>query len=441
MSTAETTAVVAELSSHQRRMWFSEQLAPGNVGYLIQRALRLTGPLDITALRRAVARLVERHESLRTTYRQTGDGVRQVVRDSGPEVFELREPLTLPPGGERDEELRELIERARERRFDLAAGPLLRVELVPLGEQEHLLLLTIHHIAFDGWSMGVFFHELAVCYRAFADGAEPGLDPAPGFLAHLERVAARPKDPAAAEYWRRTLAGAPADSGLPLDFPPGRHSSGRAHLARFELSEPVRQRLAGLGRAHRSTAFITALALYAGMLCRCAGTEEIIVAVPSAGRAAGTEAAGLVGFLVNVVPVRVRCTAETTLDALVDETRQALLDALEHLLPFDRVVALSDVPRQAHRPALAQVGFDLHAPAAVPEFGGPTAVEWPIPPLVTRFEVELHLEHRRDRTTGQLLLSADLFEADAAETLVEELTALADRWTRAPGLALGDLDD
>ncbi|WP_406205844.1 condensation domain-containing protein [Kitasatospora sp. NBC_01560] len=434
-------AVSAELSSAQQRMWFSEQLAPGNRGYLIQRALRLTGELDVPALRRALARVVERHESLRTTYRQTGSGVRQEVHPAGPDVLDLRAPVAAATGPEQDEAIRTLVEQARGRRFDLAAGPLLRVELAPLGAGEHLLLLTIHHIAFDGWSMGVFFRELAACYGAFAAGAEPALEPAPGFLAHLEQAASRPEPAEAAGYWRRTLAGAPADSGLPLDFPPGRQSTGRAHLARFDLSEPVRRRLAGLGRAHRCTPFVTALALYAGMLCRCAGTEEITVAVPTAGRAAGTDAAGLVGFLVNVVPVRLHCTPDTSLDDLVDGTRQALLGAMENPLPFERVVALSGAARQAHRPPLAQVGFDLHGPAEVPGFDGLTVAEWPIPPLVTRFEVELHLDHRRDRSSGQLLLSADLFEPDAAEVLVEELVALAEHWTSTPGLALGDLDE
>ncbi|MFE7131597.1 condensation domain-containing protein [Streptomyces sp. NPDC057638] len=431
-------AVIAPPSSGQRRLWFSRKLAPDSPAYVIQRALRVHGELDLGALRRSVDAVVRRHDALRTTYRETGAGLEQVVGDAVPEVFTVV-PATAVGGTDAD--IDTWIGTSRARPFDLVGGPVLRFEALPLGDRDHLLLLTVHHIAFDGWSMRVFWRELALAYQAYREGTEPVLDPAPSHLEFTRRQSAAPgATPAALAHWESALANVAPTLDLPHDIPPGERSTGRAHAAGLTLPPETVTRLSALMRHHRSTAFVTLLAAYAALLCVCADTDEAVVATPASGRSGTDSDADLIGFLVDVVPLRLRCSGTDTLHDLLARTRETCLSAAENPVPYERVVALSRVPRRPHRIPLASAGFDLHPPAPLPALAGAEVTEWRVPPVTTRFEVELHLEHRRGESHGTLLVSADLFEADAADALAEMFVDLVTAWSAAPDTPLKSLD-
>ncbi|MBQ1075635.1 hypothetical protein KBX06_21075 [Micromonospora sp. C31] len=428
-----------QLSTAQERLWLSEQLAPAAGGYVVQRALRLTGPVDVPALRAAVRLLLERHEVLRTVYREEDWSVRQVPLAQVPDVLRLHPEV---PGGRSAAEVRELIEADRAVPFDLAEAPPLRLSHVPLGPDDAVLLLSVHHIAFDGWSMTVFFDELATGYDAYRAGRVPELPPAPSYLAYAEAdrspgrrsVAGRHLD-----HWRRTLAGVPAVTGPPTDAPPSARGSDQAYAAATVLDAAVVDRVVRCCREHRCTPFMALLACYAAALCRRAGSTEVTVATAVSGRF-DRKHHRLVGLLVNVVPIRVVCPPEADLPTLLAGVRESCLSAWEHAdLPYEQIVAASGVARQARRPTLAQVLFDLRPRPRVPALAGLLVREWAIPPIATRFELELHLEVSPGTAAGHLVAARDLFHPETVDAVRDAFVALVDAWTLDPHRPLGQV--
>ncbi|MER7577578.1 condensation domain-containing protein [Streptomyces sp. NPDC126514] len=430
----------APLAAGQHRMWFSEQLNPGSGAYVIQRALHVSGPLDLTALRRAVAFMVRRHDVLRTVYRETGSGVEQVVLTETPEVFHVSERRANRQGGSAvpSADIDGWIQQRRAQPFDLRTGPVLRFDVLPASSDDHILLLTVHHIAFDGWSMRMFFQELSTAYDAYVrEGRGPALTPAPSHLDFALSRSADPEPPAAhLAYWTYELNGAPSALELPYDFPPGLRTTGAAHVTTFDLPADAVTRMGKLALHHRCTPFMAMLACYAAMLCGYGETREVMIAAPVAERFDSDEAAQLMGFLVNLVPLRISCLPGDTMPSLLKRTRETCLNAAEFPVPFERAVALSKVPRLPYRTPLAQAAFDLHRPAPLPSLSGLDVAERPIRAVTTRFGIELHLEHHRDASQGTLLVSADLFHRDAADVLAETFTSLVTAWPAAPHMPL-----
>ncbi|WP_333771819.1 condensation domain-containing protein [Streptomyces sp. IBSBF 2435] len=420
----------APLTPNQARLWFGERLHPGHPGHVVQRALALHGPPDVPALRRTLHLLTERHDILRTVYRGTAAGPRQRALPTVPDVLHTAGDH---PGGP-DEWIRQI----RHRPFDLETGPVLRWDLLRTGASEHVLLLTVHHIAFDGVSMRLLFDELATAYAAFHHGTPPQLPPAPSFLDFARRTAGTRQADGALAYWTAALAGAGAAPALPHDFAPAGRGSGRAHARTFRVPDPARARLAALARQERCSPFMATLALFAALLCSCAAARDVVVAIPVAERAA-PEHRRLVGFLVNLAPARVACAPHDTLPDLLARTREAVLGAAEHPLPYQQAVAAARTSGPGT--GLVRAAFDLHPAPRTPRLPGLDVTERPVHPVATRFEVELHVQQRGDAWDGTFLVSADLFEADAADALADLFVALADRWTADPGLPLTAVED
>jgi non-ribosomal peptide synthetase component F len=251
------------------------------------------------------------------------------------------------------------------------------------------------------------------------------------------RESARTPAPAELEHWRRTLAGADPLSGPEPDLSPPLHRTGRAHARTVRLSGPECARIAGLSRVFRCTPFATVLACYAGALHGAGAAPDLVVAIPFSGRMRA-EDHRLVGFLVNVLPIRLHCDESTTLTRLLAEVREAYLTASEHAdVPYERIVAASVVRRIPRRTQLAQVAYDLHPAPALPDFPGVAAAEWHLEPVATRLEVELHVTFARDGATAHVLASADLFTADTAEYLRAVFGQVVARWPADPGTPLG----
>ncbi|MBZ4423385.1 condensation domain-containing protein, partial [Myxococcus sp. RHSTA-1-4] len=291
------------LSFAQQRLWVIDQLEPGGAAYNIPTALRLRGPLDVAAMERAFTALVERHESLRTTFAvQDGEPV-QVIH--APPRFPLAvvDLSTLPPA-ECEAEARRLVSREAQRPFDLANGPVFRALLLRLGEQDHVLLGTMHHIVSDGWSMGVLVRELAALYASQATGQDSHLPALPiqyADFAAWQRAWLRGE---ALErqlgYWRQQLSGAAPVLELPTDKPRPAVQSHRGAWQPVLLSKPLTEALLALCRREGLTPFMALLAAWQVLLARYSGQDDVSVGSPIAGRTR-QETEGLIGFFVNTL--------------------------------------------------------------------------------------------------------------------------------------------
>ena len=354
------------VSASQRRMWLLSQLDPGSPTYTVFAPLRLRGELDESALRRSVAEIVRRHEALRTTFHQSGDTVFQRV--GSVDVVMPVHDLSAAP-----DRAGELLRELNDRPFDLAAGPLLRTDLLRLGEREHILLLSVHHIAFDGWSRGVFGTELMACYAAFHAGRAPELAPLP--VRYTDFTARRSASDDQLAYWRERLAEVP-----PVDIPgdrlrPPQPGTAGARYVSW-VPDEVLAGLTELSRRNRTTLFITLLAAFQTLLARLSGTHDISVVTPVAGRTR-TELEGLIGLFLNSLVLRTDLSGDPGFTEALTRVNATAIGAYAHQdVSFDAVVEELRPSRDLGRPPFTPFSFLLQN---VPEGelgGAGLDVEW-----------------------------------------------------------------
>jgi len=349
------------LSFAQERLWILERLTPGLAVYNVPRAVRLSGRLDVTALRRSLTEIVRRHETLRTRFSAPDGRPVQVVRPP--------EPVALP-----ETDLSELadpqqsaaawIEAEARRPFHLSRDAMLRARLLKLGAEDHLLLVTLHHIVSDAWSMGIFFRELAALYGAYAAGKPsplPELQVQYGDYAVWQRQWLQ--GPTSAEqlaFWRRQLAGAPGALDLPADHtrPAALSLRGAAH--EFLLSAELTLALKAVSRQEGVTLFMTLLAAFATLLSRYTRQKDIMVGAPIIGRDRA-ELEGLIGLFVNTLVLRIQLGGQPTFRELVQRVKTVAAAAYAHAdLPFEQLVAALLPERDLSRQPLVQVMLNLH---------------------------------------------------------------------------------
>ncbi|WP_420126163.1 amino acid adenylation domain-containing protein [Longimicrobium sp.] len=363
------------LSFAQQRLWFIEQLEPGSTAYHMPSVLRLRGPLDTDVLERALAEVVRRHEALRTTFGEANGVPFQVVHPAGGAVLELTDLSGLAPE-ERDAEARRLAGEAVQRLFDLRTGPLFRTSLLRLAADDHVLVLAMHHVVTDGWSMGVLFGELSALYQAFARGEASPLPELPvqyadyavwqrGWLSGevLERQI---------EWWRERLDGAPPVLELGTDRPrqmtPGRRVGRVFRPLPAETAEGVR----ALARREGATLYMVLLTALDVLLARWSGQEDVVVGTPVANRTR-RETEGLIGFFVNTLALRTDLSGNPSFQALLGRVREATLGAYQHQdVPFERLVEALQVERSLSHTPLFQVMFAVNDGGAGdrPSWGG-----------------------------------------------------------------------
>ncbi len=358
------------LSFTQERSWLIDRLEPGSAAYNIPAALRLRGRLDGAALAATLAELVRRHESLRTTFREVGGEPVQTIRPAAPD----RRPEPLPwidlaglPARRREGEAARLTRAEARRPFDLAAGPLLRLSLLRLGDAEHVALLTQHHIVSDGGSVGVLVRELGALYAAFRTGRpsplpEPALQYADFAVWQREWLLGGELE-AQLTYWRRRLAGAPDLLALPFDRPRTAPLDSRGGIVSRRLPAELARRLRALGREGNgrtpATFFMVLLAAWSAFLSRFCGQDEVVVGSPIANRRQ-RELENLIGFFVNTLALRTDLSGDPEFTALLDRVRPATLADYAHQdLPFERLVSeLVSERSESHSP-LFQVMLSL----------------------------------------------------------------------------------
>ena len=347
------------LSFAQQRLWFLAQMNGTSQAYHIPLGSRLTGELDGDALHRALNRLVARHEALRTSFDQIdGQPVQRIAsEDCG---FALREH-DLRQNRDIEEELQRLTIEEANTAFDLQAGPLIRGRLIRLGDREHVLLITMHHIVSDGWSMGVLTRELGTLYRAYSQGQA---DPLPALTIQYADYAVWQRHWLAGEvlqtqsdYWEGTLAGAPAVLELPTDHPrPGQQDHTVAVVA-LELDEQLTRELKALSRRHGTTLFMTLLAGWAALMCRLSGQDDVVIGTPVANRNRA-EIESLLGFFVNTLALRLEFSDNPTVAELLQQVKRRALEAQQHQdLPFEQVVEIVRPSRSLAHTPIFQVMF------------------------------------------------------------------------------------
>jgi len=424
------------LSFAQERLWFLDQLQPGLAQYNMPAAVRLNGRLDEVALGQALQALVDRHEALRTRFEAVEGVARQRVQERL-EVSWQCDDLSALAEDDAQAQARALTRREAGQAFDLQAGPLVRARLVRLKAQEHLALLTLHHIVSDGWSMGVLVRELAALYEQYAGGRAAGLAPLEVQYADyalwqrgwLQGQALQ----AQLDYWSERLRGAPTLLELPTDRVRPVQPSGRGGHQRVSLGVKTTAALRELARSEGVTPFMVLLAAYQLLLARLSGQRDIVVGSPIAGRThAHTEA--LIGFFVNTLALRSRIELEDSFAQLLGQVREATLGAYAHQdLPFEKLVeALQPQRSLSHAPVFQAMFVLQNVPQSELQVPGLSFSGVAQDGETTKFDLTLELQETAQGLQGSLEYASDLFDAETIgrwarhfEHLVGELVSRA----------------
>jgi amino acid adenylation domain-containing protein len=429
-------AASAPLSFAQQRLWLLDQLEPGNPAYNLATAWRLRGALDTAALARGLAEISRRHESLRTRFEPRGGEPVQVVAPAAPLPLPIADLSRLPEAA-RAQEVRRLAREEATTPFDLARGPLVRAALLRLQAREHALLLDMHHVIADGWSLGLLFGELGTLYQAFASGSPSPLPELPIQYADFacwqrERLQGAALEEQVA-WWRQQLAGAAPSLELPTDRARPPVQTHRGAFALLTLDRGLGAALHELSRSRRGTLFMTLLAAWKVLLHRWAGQQDVVVGSPSAGRQR-VETEGLIGFFLNTLVLRTDLAGNPGFLEQLERVREAVLGAYcRQDVPFERLVEELQVERQLSRPPLFQVLFNM---ITVPEVrfqlrGVEVAPLGPAEPLA-KFDLTLYLQESGGAIECSLLYNADLFDAARMQALLAELRHLLAQIAAAP---------
>lgn len=425
------------MSFAQERLWFLDRLDPGSPSFNIAGALRLEGPLDVAALQRALVSVVQRHETLRTTFEVDAEGrARAVVHPTS--AFEVRiERLE----GDRDEQARGIDRAARREAgapFDLARGPLMRALLLVLNAEHHVLLLTLHHIVADGWSLAVLGREVTQLYGDGAGASLPELEIQYSDYAAWQRETMT-GDVLAEQlaYWKAQLADAPFVLDFPTDRPrPPLQSTAGAHLVRH-LTKERSDAVDAFARRLGATPFSVLLAAYATLLARHSAQRDLVVGTPVANRTR-VEVEGLVGMFVNTLALRVDLSAAPSTETLVADLARRALSAHDHQgLPFERLVDALGVERDPSRTPVFQTMFALqNTPRAVVEARGLRVAPAEIETGLSSFDLSLDAVPLADGYRLQWEYSSELFERSTIVRLAERFEQLLESMLAHPGRAV-----
>ncbi len=402
------------LSYAQQRLWFLDQLEPGSAAYNIPIALRLSGRLEVSALERVLSEVVRRHEVLRTSFMEVDGQPVQVISPPGAISIPFID-LSHLSGEERQSKAQESVSAETRRAFDLAQGPLLRATLLRLDDEEHVLLVCMHHIVSDGWSMGLFIREMSALYAAFAAGEESP-------LAELEiqyaDFAAWQREWLTGDvldeqltYWKEQLKGAPPVLELPADRarPPLQSYRGAQHS--FTLCEELTTALRELSRREGCTLFMTLLAAFQMLLSRYSGQEDVVVGTPIANRNRA-EVEPLIGFFVNTLALRTDISGEPSFREVLRRVRDVTLSAYANQdVPFEKLVEELQPERSLSHQPIFQVMFALqNATRERLELPGLRLELWKSESRTTKFDLLLSMSESGEGLSGAFEYSTDLFD-------------------------------
>lgn len=432
------------LSLEQQRLWFINQLQPGSAFYNMGGAMRLRGDLDIAVLEQTLTEIARRHETLRSSFPMIQGAPVQVVAPAAPIKLSV-EDLSDIADIERDDVAVRVVGKAMEQPFDLATGPLFRTGLWRLDEKEHVLLVVMHHIVGDGWSIGVFLRELASLYRAYSEGdssplPELSIQYADYAAWQQQRVTETTVEKQLA-YWKRQLKGSNAALNLPLDFQRPAVSTNRAGVESFALSPATVKALEELSQQENVTLFMTLLAAFYVLLYRYTGQEDMNLGTPVLGRNQ-VETEQLIGFFINALVLRGDLSGNATFNEFLQRVREMLLDAQSNQeVPFAKVVEALQPERTLVQMPLCQAVFRMESMALEANFELPglTIAPFPVSGQTIEYDLICSTAKHGDQMTAMLIYSADLFEAATIKRFGTHFQRLLDSIASNPEQRLSDI--
>ncbi|MFO2465905.1 amino acid adenylation domain-containing protein [Pseudomonas sp. 15FMM2] len=433
------------LSFAQERQWFLWQLEPDSSAYHIPRALRLQGPLDLQALQASFNQLVARHEPLRTTFCDDQDKVHQVIHPAG-EVFIEQTSLALGDDpAMRLARIRQAVDEETRRPFDLLEGPLMRVKLISLGEAEHVLVITQHHIVSDGWSMGLMVDELIACYTAASQGRALQLPALPIQYADYAIWQRRWMEAGERErqlaYWTAQLGDHQPVLELPTDYARPAVQSHRGARLDIALETALAERLKRLAQQHNASLFMVLLASFQALLYRYSGQPDIRVGVPVANRNR-VESEGLIGFFVNTQVLKAQVQGSTPFLSLLLQVKDTALQAQDYQdLPFEQLVEALQPERSLSHSPLFQVMYNhqtLKQDARAEHFDLQVeALEWDV--RTAHLDLTLDTVEGPQGLAATLIYATDLFDAATAERMAAHWLNLLHGLVADPQCAIAQL--
>jgi amino acid adenylation domain-containing protein len=431
------------LSFAQQRLWLMDQVEPGSPSYNLASAVRLKGPLDVTALEASFNEIIRRHEILRTRFPSVAGRPRQFIAPAVPLDLGVID-LGALAGEEREQRLQLLAADEAQAPFDLAVGPLLRIRLLRLDPEDHALLLTVHHIVGDGWSVGVLIRELKVLYEAYSTGQESPL-PELGIqyvdFANWQRewlqgeVLERQLN-----YWKEQLAGAPPLLKLPADHPRPAVQSFRGAREKIAISREVEDKLKQVSREEGVTLFMTLLAAFKTLLWRYSLQHDIVVGTPIANRTTA-EVEGLIGFFVNTLVLRTSLKGEPSFRELLGRVREVALAAYTHQdVPFEKLVEELQIERSLGHNSLFQVWFVLqNAPVEDLTLTGLVLEQLEFEKEWVRHDLRLDMLESSKGLTGSFEYRTDLFDSHTIKQMARNFETLLDHFATDPEMKINRL--
>ncbi|MBE9103496.1 LLM class flavin-dependent oxidoreductase [Nostoc cf. edaphicum LEGE 07299] len=431
------------ISFAQQRLWFIDQLQPGNFANHIWTALRLTGLLRKSALLQTLNTIVRRHEVLRTTFATLEDKPVQIII---PDISLSLPTINLEELTEvnQEAEIKKLVIQEIQRPFNLSQAPLLRATLLRLKETEHILVFTMHHIISDGWSMGVLIEEVTALYEAFSKGQPSPLAELPiqyvDFASFQRQQLQGEVLKSQLSYWKQQLEGAPELLELPTDKPRPAIGSFQGSTYSFELSDELHIALNKLSQQHGTTLFMTLLAAFKILLCRYTGSEDIVVGSPIANRDR-TELEGLIGLFANTIALRTNLAGNPTFEELLTRVRKVALGAYAHQdLPFEQLVEELQPQRNLSYTPVFQVMFVLqNTPMPILELPGLTVSPLAIDNGSAKFDLTLEITETPGKLFTNLEFNTDLFEATTIKRMAGHFQTLLKKIVAKPKLRLLEL--
>jgi acyl-CoA synthetase (AMP-forming)/AMP-acid ligase II len=419
------------LSFSQQRMWFLDQLEPGNPAYNRPSSIRLTGPLNVAALEKSLNEIIRRHEVLRTHFPMNNGTAIQVIASNLNLTLSVTDLSDWP---DRETEAQRLAASEAQRSFDLAQGPLIRVGLLRLNKDVHVLLLTMHHIVFDGWSMGVLLRELATLYNAFCIGKPSPLAKLPVQyvdFAHWQWLQGETLN-TQLSYWKQKLADISV-LNLPTDRPRPAVQTFRGGKQSLVLSKSLSDSLKALSQQENVTLFMTLLAAFQILLHRYTGQDDIIVGSPIAGRHL-VETEKLIGVFINTLVLRTDFSGNPTFQTLLARVRETALGAYAHqTLPFEKLVEELQPERDLSRTPLFQVLFQLrNIPNEVLEVQKLRMDKFEFETGVTQLDLALDMVDKAEGLSCVLKYNTDLFDAETIKRMGEHFQTLLEGIVAAP---------
>ena len=432
----------AELSFAQQRLWFLDQYEPGSGLYNIPAAVRLKGELDEKGLEWALGEIVKRHETLRTRFESVdGEPVQRIVPEVG---FQLPVQDLSGREGAEDKAAKLVNEQAR-RAFDLSRDLMLRAQLIKVGDREHVLTVVLHHIASDGWSMGVLFKELSHLYQCYVKGESSSL---PELEIQYADYAVWQREWLTGEeldrqvgYWQKQLEAAPGLLQLPTDHPRPAVQSHRGRQQSFELTQELTAGLKQLSRRQGTTLYMTLLAVFKVLLYRYTGQTDIVVGSPIAGRKR-KEVEDLIGFFLNTLALRTRLSEDLTFEELLQQVKGTALEAYEHQdVPFEKLLEELRVERDLSWTPLFQVFFNMLNPGmggiASLRLSGLEVEPLSVSEVESKFDLTVYLSEREQRIHLSVVYNADLFSKERIEELLVQYEYLLDQVVAEPEAKIG----